>query len=1071
MTAISPYAPLRRQSSILSSSSNNGRVLRRSSSTGAIVVANGGAATLLWMFLRFWKVNNDDDDGAPSSNNCHVREWLDSMADMVSSNLTMHDPLHNMNSSENRSAELSTNPSPRRCRGSISAVLCWLVAFVGGDQSKMGRIVVLLVSFAREVLLRSIGAANIVLTGASTPTLSRCKSENNTIRIENSLTDLYKPVSRGAGIPTTTGEMNFDTIRRERLQIDQVLTYWFGQASPDGAQKSLWMIASSSVELLNQVDKDISDKFRSLVLDLSSNCPGDDDNVEGTSQHNKKGKIQSWTENVDIFGWQGKIAAIIALDQMSRHIHRNDKKHQDKSIQFIPKQQELDSIAYDTAKKLQNQHHEELSTGMIPLPMRIFGIMPLRHASTVQDLGIVQQDVESASALHDEMDRMIRRFRKATNRRMAALQDEARRKGKLGLIEKDVKGGNRETENQQFDDEKILECFPFKADMSNAHDHMVIKTMSSFLSKMNILQMSDDRFKSSRKTANSLRNKSPPITNSDQVPTAIVSLSGGVDSMVIASALAYLRDTEAGRQNTRPDNILRIVAIHIDYANRPESRAEASYVGRYCQGLGAKFVCRKIDEVTRGVTARDDYERIAREIRFGLYRQCSAEASDGTKEGGVGIMLGHHRGDLRENVISNAHKGCGPLDLSGMTSISRNDGVTLFRPLLSLEKTYIHDYSHTFGVPYFKDTTPHWSTRGKLRNRLLPLLEEIYGEGSMVNLSSLAEESDDAKALIQQTVMSPFMEKVKRHPMGISIETSPWKDCGLFFWKFVLRQVLHSTGLGMFSDKSVESFLDRIQASNLKQGWLQCRKDYAVFLQKDGRVFVFDPISFPFGNGQKNGQYVQDSTFLGYGSENSMKVGPWTIISEAGKATSEKEATLLLQTKAVQNMEQLMAGDIQYYMKVPIVSEASRPQPLIRVKGFTKSTRPAAWKGFDLKVECTLPLLGVDQSVLANEATSGPQEFGKTWTIAKVHLLLNLKKADARTMDAKVEDTVRAPQDVTNYDVIDSNDAYDDSGAHAIASNGVSGCQHANESQASKDKMGGYVIGLLNELSFGNGSG
>lgn len=43
-------------------------------------------------------------------------------------------------------------------------------------------------------------------------------------------------------------------------------------------------------------------------------------------------------------------------------------------------------------------------------------------------------------------------------------------------------------------------------------------------------------------------------------------------------------------------------------------------------------------------------------------------------------------GDLRENVISNAHKGCGPLDLSGMTSVSKNDGVTLFRPLLPLEK-------------------------------------------------------------------------------------------------------------------------------------------------------------------------------------------------------------------------------------------------------------------------------------------------------------------------------------------------------------------------------------------------
>lgn len=118
--------------------------------------------------------------------------------------------------------------------------------------------------------------------------------------------------------------------------------------------------------------------------------------------------------------------------------------------------------------------------------------------------------------------------------------------------------------------------------------------------------------------------------------------------MVIASALAYIRDTEASERNIDPDNVLRITAIHIDYGNRPESSAEASFVGRYSKQLGAKFVCRRIDEVTRGVTARDDYERIAREIRFELYRQCSSEAAKGcvnvASEGNVGVMLGHHRG-------------------------------------------------------------------------------------------------------------------------------------------------------------------------------------------------------------------------------------------------------------------------------------------------------------------------------------------------------------------------------------------------------------------------------------------
>lgn len=104
------------------------------------------------------------------------------------------------------------------------------------------------------------------------------------------------------------------------------------------------------------------------------------------------------------------------------------------------------------------------------------------------------------------------------------------------------------------------------------------------------------------------------------------------------------------------------------------------------------------------MTSRDDYERISRDIRYTTYREAVAKArSDlNQRQMVVGVMLGHHRGDLRENVLSNAHKGSGPLDLSGMTAVSQNDGVTLFRPLLPLEKSSIFDYAHTFGVPYFK---------------------------------------------------------------------------------------------------------------------------------------------------------------------------------------------------------------------------------------------------------------------------------------------------------------------------------------------------------------------------------
>ena len=197
--------------------------------------------------------------------------------------------------------------------------------------------------------------------------------------------------------------------------------------------------------------------------------------------------------------------------------------------------------------------------------------------------------------------------------------------------------------------------------------------------------------------------------------------------MVILSVLAHLH--ASGDYSSA---IQDIIAVHIDYANRPESAAEAAYVEQYCHMLGVTCSVTRIEQVTRGITARDEYERISRDVRYDSYRKAiaratsatSPEAGRGNVSGGngtshddhndptsntenaveIGVMLGHHRGDLRENVLSNAHKGCGPLDLSGMTDVSQNNGITIYRPLLPLEKTAILDYAHRYGVPYFKGT-------------------------------------------------------------------------------------------------------------------------------------------------------------------------------------------------------------------------------------------------------------------------------------------------------------------------------------------------------------------------------
>lgn len=186
-----------------------------------------------------------------------------------------------------------------------------------------------------------------------------------------------------------------------------------------------------------------------------------------------------------------------------------------------------------------------------------------------------------------------------------------------------------------------------------------------------------------------------------------VSLSGGVDSMVLALALARLG---AGRWS--------VAGCHIDYGNRPESSAEAAFVQAWCEGQDIAFrLCTLPERLRRGLAGqgREAYEKESRDVRYNFYARSLAEL------GCAGMAVGHHRGDVQENVLTNLLKGASLLTVAGMSEVSRVNGVPVWcaeegavsarasqlllgarRPLLPWDKAAIFAFAHRYGVPYFR---------------------------------------------------------------------------------------------------------------------------------------------------------------------------------------------------------------------------------------------------------------------------------------------------------------------------------------------------------------------------------
>lgn len=319
--------------------------------------------------------------------------------------------------------------------------------------------------------------------------------------------------------------------------------------------------------------------------------------------------------------------------------------------------------------------------------------------------------------------------------------------------------------------------------------------------------------------------------------TCAVSLSGGVDSMVMLWGLSTL---------------MEVSALHINYGNRPEAEAEAAFLERWCASINVPLkVLAMPASLRRGVTDRELYEKEARERRFAFYREADAP-----------ILLAHHRGDVMENCVSNSLKGCGPLRLSGMVQRDTLHGVDIVRPFLALDKAQILRVAFDEGVPFLRDSTPAWSTRGRLRNEVLPLLKDVYGHGCVDSLAQLAEDSDSLRALCDARVFAAARSEVRKWALGTRINLLPFRDESPFFWRQLLGDVAESIGRGRMSRKALRLLVGRLKGARgvasipskdvrPVQGWLELKKGWISYLDEGGALYLFDDAVFdaapPYG--------------------------------------------------------------------------------------------------------------------------------------------------------------------------------------------------------------------------------
>ena len=208
-------------------------------------------------------------------------------------------------------------------------------------------------------------------------------------------------------------------------------------------------------------------------------------------------------------------------------------------------------------------------------------------------------------------------------------------------------------------------------------------------------------------------------------PKVIVGLSGGADSVALLSILHELG--------------AHCIAAHCNFHLRgDESDRDQHHCEAIAEKLGVRLLVRHFDVPARIQATGESMEMACRSLRYEWWNTLSIAE-------GCPVAVGHHKEDNVETFFINLMRGSG---LRGLKAMTPRNGL-IIRPLLCLSRSDIEDYLSACGLDFITDSSnlSNDITRNRLRNQLLPMLEELFPGATAGVLQSIENLQGNAESL------------------------------------------------------------------------------------------------------------------------------------------------------------------------------------------------------------------------------------------------------------------------------------------------------------------------------------
>jgi tRNA(Ile)-lysidine synthase len=235
--------------------------------------------------------------------------------------------------------------------------------------------------------------------------------------------------------------------------------------------------------------------------------------------------------------------------------------------------------------------------------------------------------------------------------------------------------------------------------------------------------------------------------------TILIAVSGGADSM----ALLYLSlPPESERR--------RLIVGHVHHGTGEFADKAEVLVRETCELLGLQYACEhvRIDPARR---KRVGFEAAARELRYAALEKMGLEGNAAV------LLTAHSRDDLVETYLMSSMRGAG---LTGLTGLKPVRGLW-HRPLLKRTREELREFADSEKVPFIDDPAnlENRFTRVAIRQQIMPLIREEFGESAISNIARTVEYLQEADESLDAVVLSAIdLVTSRRAPGWVSIDAA-----------------------------------------------------------------------------------------------------------------------------------------------------------------------------------------------------------------------------------------------------------------------------------------------------------